>query len=82
MKWHKDFMLRKPENTRLSGATAFNKTNVMEFFKNYEQALQSGIFTGDRVYNLDETGISTVVQAPNVVARLESWQVGQAVSGE
>jgi hypothetical protein len=41
-----------------------------------------GIFTGDRVYNLDETGILTVVQDPSVVTELGSGQVDQAVSRE
>jgi hypothetical protein len=34
------------------------------------------------VYNLDETGILTVVQVPNVVSQLGTQQVGQVVSGE
>jgi hypothetical protein len=42
----------------------------MEFFGNYEQALQLELFVRDRVYDLDETGILTVVQAPNDVAQL------------
>jgi hypothetical protein len=82
MKQHKNLTLRKPENTSLFRATAFNKTNVMEIFDKYEQALQSGIFTGDGVYSLDETGILRVEQAPNIVARLGTWQVGQVVSGK
>lgn len=83
MKRHNNLLtLRKPENTSLSRATAFNKTNVMEFYDNYERALQSGEFTGDRIYNLDETGVATVVQAPKVVAQLGARQVGQAVSAE
>ena len=79
MKRHDNLLtLRKSENTSLSRATAFNKTNVMEFYDNYERALQSGEFTGDRIYNLDEMG----VQAPKVVAQLGARQVGQAVSAE
>lgn len=54
----------------------------MKFYDNYETALQSGEFTGDRIYNLDETGVTTVVQAPKVVAQLSARQVGQAVSAE
>jgi hypothetical protein len=56
MKRHKNLTLRKHENTRLFSATAFNKTNVMEFFDNYELALKSWKFTADRVCNIDETG--------------------------
>lgn len=82
MKRHKNLILRKPENSSLLRATSFNKTNVMEFFDHYERALQSGEFTGDRIYNLDETGVATAVQAPNIVAQLGARQVGQAVSAE
>ena len=34
------------------------------------------------VHNTDETGVSTVVQSPDIVAQIGMKQVGQAVSGE
>jgi hypothetical protein len=40
----------------------------MEFFDNYERAFKSWKFTADRVYNIDKTGVSTVVQSPDIVA--------------
>ena len=59
-----------------------NKTRVMEIFDNYEGALKSWEFTADRVCNIDETGVSTIVQFPGIVAQLGKEQVRQAVSGE
>jgi len=81
-KRHKNLTPRKPENTSLFRATAFSKTNVMEFFDNYERALKFWKFTADRMYNIEETGVSTVLQPFNIVAQTETKQVGQAVSGE
>jgi len=54
----------------------------MEFFDSYERTLKSWKFTAYRVYNIDKTGVSTVVQSPNIVAQIGTKQVGQAVSGE
>ena len=34
------------------------------------------------MHNIDETGVSTVVQSPNIVAQLGVKRVGHAVSGE
>jgi len=50
----------------------------MEFFDNYERALKSWKFTADRVYNIEETRVSAVVESPNIIAHIGSKQVGQA----
>jgi hypothetical protein len=34
------------------------------------------------MYNIDETGVYTVVQSPNIVAQLGTKWFGKAVSGE
>ncbi|KAJ8942921.1 hypothetical protein NQ314_009896 [Rhamnusium bicolor] len=39
-------------------------------------------FTPDRIYNIDESGISTVLPCPRIIAETGKKQVGQAVSGE
>ena len=51
---HKNRTLCKSKNTSLFRATAFNKTNVIEFLDNYEHVLKSWKFTADRMYNIDE----------------------------
>lgn len=63
-------------------ATAFNKTERIEFFDNYECALISWEFTAYKAYNIDEAGVSTIVRSPNIVAQLWTKQAGQAFSGE
>ena len=54
----------------------------MEFFDNYKHTFKSLKFTTDRVYNNDETGVSTIVQSRNIVAHIGTKQVGQAVCVE
>jgi hypothetical protein len=82
MKRHKNLMLHRLENTSLFRATVFNKTNIMVFFNNHEPPLKSWEFIADRVYIIDETGVSTIVQSPNIFAQLGTKWVGKAVSGE
>lgn len=87
--WIKSFMnrfpsltLRKPENTSLARATGFNEVSVGQFFDNLERALQKYRIPPEKIYNLDETGVTTVLQAPKVIAETGIKQVGQVVSGE
>lgn len=81
MKRYPPLTLRKPENTSFARATAY-KANVADFFYNYEQAVNSGAFTAEQIYNLDETGVLTVVHTPNVIVKVGACQVGKVVSDE
>lgn len=74
--------LRKPEATSLSRATAFNKTNVQEFFEKYKQILQRKEFQPHQIWNVDETGLSTVHVPPKIFASKGAKQVGNMTSGE
>ena len=47
----------------------------MQFFDNYEPALEFCAFTADRMYYIDERGESTFVQSPDIVAQLGTKQV-------
>lgn len=52
------------------------------FFDNLERVLTKYQFEGKDIWNMDETGISTVQEPEQVVARRGDRQVGSATSGE
>ncbi|KAJ8909902.1 hypothetical protein NQ315_005637 [Exocentrus adspersus] len=88
--WMRGFMhrhgneisLRKPENTSLARSMAFNKPVVENFFSRYVSVLEKYKFKPNQIWNLDETGLTTVMEPPKVVATKGKKQVANASSQE
>ncbi|CAG4944875.1 unnamed protein product [Colias eurytheme] len=81
-KRHPEISLRKPESTSINRITAFNETEVKMFFNNLEAVQAKYHFDGNRIYNVDETGISNVQRNSRILAPKGQKQVGMATSGE
>lgn len=54
----------------------------MNCFDLYEHVLQKFPVPGDRIYNVYETVVATVLEVPKIVAKKGTKQVGQCVSAE
>lgn len=74
--------LRTPEATSIARAGAFDKECVYGFFDKYESILDEYKFTANQIYNVDETGLSTVHKPMKIVAQKGKHQVGALTSGE
>ena len=62
-----EISLRTPEPTSAARARAFNQGAVNVFFDLQETMQDTKRFTPDRVYNVDETGITTVPNRPSKI---------------
>nr|XP_047127605.1 uncharacterized protein LOC124808509 [Hydra vulgaris] len=66
IEWLHSFMrrqslaLRTPEQTSLSRCTSFNETNVGAFFSNLEDVINRFNLQAQDIFNLDETGLTSV----------------------
>lgn len=77
------FSLRKPEATSAARLAAFNKINVAAFFNLYKEILSSKAFKPHQIYNVDETGCSTVpTKTPNVLSPTGNRRVVKVSSAE
>ena len=64
---HPSLALRTPEGMSIARAVAFNWATVNSFFEAYTSAMEKYSFTPDRIFNLDETSLSTVMKPVKVV---------------
>ena len=61
-----DISIRNPEPTSLARANGFN---IDAFYKLYKEQLLTNNFTPDRIFNVDETGLTVVHKPGRILAK-------------
>ena len=83
MRQHPNLSVRQPEATSLARSMAFNVVTKDNFFDMLEKIKNEKIFPASRVFNVDETGLTTVQGRPSrIIAKKGRKPVGSLTSAE
>lgn len=84
-KFMNDFKLsfRTPETTSVGRLMCFNETNTIAFFKTLMEVRTEKQYNPHQIFNLDESGLSTVpTKQPKVISPIGVKRVAKVVSAE
>lgn len=83
LKRHPELCMRKPTETSFARKEGFNKSAVYSFFNLLEATFSEHNYPPDKIYNVDETGL-TIVQSkvPKVIGRKGKRQIRVISSAE
>ncbi|XP_047135519.2 uncharacterized protein LOC105844307 [Hydra vulgaris] len=79
---HPELVIRKPEATSIGRMSAFNKYNVNLFYNYLQSLLIKYKFSPNDIWNVDETGVTTVQVPEHVLAKRGERQVASVTSAE
>ena len=82
MKRHPQLALQQSEATSTARANGFNRTSVGEYFDKLTALIDKHSFDALHIFNMDESGITTVQKPGKVIGRRGKKQVGSLTSGE
>ncbi|CAK1597581.1 unnamed protein product [Parnassius mnemosyne] len=82
MSRHTSISLRIPEATSINRISAFNAIEVNLFFDQLKTIQTKYNIPGHRIFNIDETGFSTVQKNYKILAPKGLKQIAKATSGE